>query len=262
MTNVAIKSLDAVWPRGSAWCAKSGGGMQGLKAGVADTIERAKESAANLSNVRRANDTTLLDELEIDFGIAPDVSVADSERRALLNSKINGSEANAGTESDISEALVAAGFVNLNVYDNSGSFNPAQFSSRYQATAGSRPVVCGNSRAYCGRYNYRILVNGGSSVIARVYRTTAGNRWAVAGNIKAQAAVVGTNNVPLTYGVPVDVNTWPFFFFVAGEGVYSNGVLVDAKPGNAPANRKDELEKLILRLKPMHTWAIMLINYE
>ena len=220
------RALDAVWPRGSAWAQKAGGGMEGLLLGISDSLDTVHDKLATLANIRNATRTEQLDELEIDFGISPDGTLTDDVRRARLDARIN-ADHTAGTRDRLEREIQAAGF-DLFVYANSPATNPLQFTSIYRTVAGGSKAVAGNPSAVAGVFGSDLLVNGDA----------------------------------IEYVLPVDPAAWPFIFFVGGVATHSgSGELTSIAIADVPGARRAELEETVLRLKGTYTWAVMVIHY-
>jgi hypothetical protein len=54
--------------------------------------------------------------------------------------------------------------------------------------------------------------------------------------------------------VPGDPLTWPYFIYIADETFTEDPVVVDA-------SRRDELERLLLKLRPTHNWIVLFVDY-
>jgi len=212
---VLKKIIDAVWPRGSAWMPKPGGGMDGLLCGISDTLETAWNKISTLANIRNPKKTEQLDELEIDFGITPEPSLADASRRDRLSAKIN-SEPAAGPRDRLERELNSAGFSGLFVYSNSPAVNPALFLTKYKMVAGGGNAFAGNSNAVAGKSSFSALVNGRIIRTINKYRMVAGGGNAFAGNSNSVAGITGSDELLYQYDVPVNPENWPFVFFVGG----------------------------------------------
>ena len=254
------KAIDAVWPGGSAWAQKVGGGMEGLLLGVSDSLEAVRAKLATLAVIRDPERTEQLDELEIDFGIVPDPTLTTAVRQARLDARIN-AEQTAGTRDRMERELQSAGF-SLFVHANNPAVNPLLFSSIYDMVAGGSTAFAGEPEAVAGVFLADILVNGVFVRTVSVWRTVAGGNTAFAGELEAVAEKVGTINLDFEYIVPADPADWPLVFFVGGAATRDgSGALTSIELAQVPAARRAELEQTVLRLKPMHTWAIMVIEY-
>ena len=254
------KAIDAVWPKGSAWGQKIGGGMEGLLLGVGDSLELVRTKLATLANVRNPELTAQLDELEIDFGVVPDPTLTDAVRRSRLAARINAEQA-AGTRDRMERELQAAGF-DLFVYANDPAINPLQFATSFATVAGGDEAFAGEPSAVAEVFIAAILVNGNAIRTVAVWLTVAGGGEAFAGEPSAVAEQAGFIDVPIDYDVPSDPATWPLMFFVGGPATFGgSGELVTIDVAQVPALRKIELEQTVLRLKPLHTWAVMMVVY-
>ena len=254
------KSIDAVWPRGSSWSQKIGGGMEGLLLGIADSLELVRGNLGTLALLRNPESTEQLDELEIDFGITPDQTLTEAVRRARLDARIN-AEQTAGTRDRMEREIQAAGF-DLFVHANNPAVNPLQFTSSFQMVAGGVDAFAGEPGAVAGVFTAEILVNGAFVRTVAVWNTVAGGDEAFAGEPTAIAEQVGTINLPFEYAVPTDPADWPLVFFVGGPATRDgSGALIAIDIALVPVLRRAELERTVLRLKPLHSWAMMMVEY-
>lgn len=254
------RALDAVWPRGSAWVQKAGGGMEGLLLGISDSLDDVRDKLATLTDIRNAERTEQLDELEIDFGISPDNTLTDAVRRARLDARIN-ADHTAGTRDRLERELQAAGF-DLYVHANSPAVNPLQFGSRYRTVAGGGKSFAGNPSAIAGLFGAALLVNGAAERTVALWRTLAGAPRAIAGNPQAVAGQIGTTTTTFEYVLPVNPDAWPFIFFIGGMATRNGaGELNSIAVAEVPDERRAELEETVLRLKGTYTWAVMVVHY-
>ena len=254
------KAIDAVWPRGSAWAQKIGGNMEGLLLGVGDSLELVRVKLATLASLRNPDLTGQLDELEIDFGVTPDPTLTDAARRSRLAARIN-AEHPAGTRDHMERELQAAGF-DLFVYSNDPATDPSQFATSFITVAGGIEAFAGEPNAIAEVFSAILLVNGSAVRTVFTWLAVAGGDEAFAGELNAIAEQAGSTDIPISYDLPVDPATWPFIFFVGGPAFFGgSGELITIEVAQVPALRKIELEQTILRLKPLHTWAVMMVEY-
>lgn len=253
------KVLDAVWPQGSAWAQKAGGGMEALLLGLSDSLEPVRAKLATLTNIRDPELTGQLDELEIDFGIIPDPTLTDTVRRARLAARKNEDPA-AGTRDRMERELQGAGF-DVFVHANSPAVDPRPFTSGFGMVAGGDEAFAGEPEAVAGFFAAEILVNGQFFRTVLVWRVVAGGTEGFAGEPGAIAESAGTTEIPFEYEVPADPADWPFIFFVGGPATRDgSGALITIDTASVPASRRAELDQTVLRLKPLHTWAVMMID--
>jgi hypothetical protein len=80
--------------------------------------------------------------------------------------------------------------------------------------------------------------------------------------------------IPVEYTIPTNPNAWPFVFYVSGEKV-GEAMRWGSSPWGSspwggtyvlpqvdiPAEREQEFKRLILRIKPLYTWAALIVNY-
>ena len=254
------KAIDAVWPRGSAWAQKVGGNMEGLLLGIGDSLELVRTKLMTLANLRNPELTEQLDELEIDFGVVPDPTLTDAVRRSRLAARINAEQA-AGTRDRMERELQAAGF-DLFVYSNDPAVDPRQFATSFATVAGGDEAFAGEPSAVAEVFLAVIVVNGDAVRTIPVWLIVAGGDEAFAGEPGTVAEQSGTIDVPIEYDVPADPATWPLIFFIGGPATFGgSGELISIEVAQVPALRKIELEQTVLRLKPLHTWAIMMVEY-
>ena len=254
------KAIDAVWPRGSAWTQKVGGGMEGLLLGIGDSLELVRTKLMTLAKLRNPELTEQLDELEIDFGVVPDPTLTDAVRRSRLMARINAEQA-AGTRDRMERELQAAGF-DLFVYSNDPAVDPRQFATSFATVAGGDEAFAGEPSAVAEVFLALIIVNGDAIRTVSVWLTVAGGDEAFAGELSAIAEQAGSTDIPISYDLPVDPATWPLIFFIGGPATFGgSGELISIEVAQVPALRRIELEQTVLRLKPLHTWAVMMIEY-
>jgi hypothetical protein len=64
------------------------------------------------------------------------------------------------------------------------------------------------------------------------------------------------------YSTPEDPKYWSMIFFVGGAVTRNpNGSIASVASVNVPAVRRQELHRLILRIKPVGTWAAMMVQF-
>ena len=105
--------------------------------------------------------------------------------------------------------------------------------------------------------NPNVYISGGIPV----YLTEAGEPLAEAGEPTMEAGETAdppgyllVNKGPDTaYSISAVPDDWVYFMYVGGETFPALA--------SVQGSRKDELDRLVLKLKPAHTWAGMLINF-
>lgn len=164
---------------------------------------------------------------------------------------------------------------NLRIYDRAlttaqlndpGAFpytsDPLQFASSFLTVAGGVTAFAGEPTAVAEVFLADILVNGAFIRTVAVWRTVAGGGDAFAGEPGAIAEQTGSVDLVFEYSIPTDPEDWPLVFFVGGPAVRDgSGALISIEIAQVPALRRAELEQTVLRLKPLHSWAVMMVEY-
>jgi hypothetical protein len=147
---------------------------------------------------------------------------------------------------------------------------------------------CGEPGAQCGWFQGELIVNGDIFDFTVDYVATCGETLAqcdeptaVAGNFS------GTTRTKIDYPLPTDPIDWPFIFFVGGDATYNPdtgasiycgdtlaqcdepiafcqwfcGALQDIEFVDLPYSRRADLVRLILQIKPIHSWCALLVNF-
>lgn len=223
--------LNALLPPGTLWAPQDGEGLDGLLNGVADCLGVVRADLLDLAHVRAPLYTAQLADLEREYGVIPRAD-ADEETRRTRLAAVKAAGSGDGSLDFLQARLTAAGF-DVRVHANTPAVDPGFF-VRYTPSA-----IFGNDAASFGASAFgaqrgELLVNG-----ATYY---------------AQSRVV--------YEVPTDPGYWPLFFFVAGEATRDGGGrLTDMADARVPAGRRGELASIILKCKPLHSWAGLRIQY-
>ena len=140
--------------------------------------------------------------------------------------------------------------------------NPRELlDSNYKETASE--LLCGEPLAMCGEVQAQagnflgfpgyVLVNKDSTAAPK-YIAICGEQIMQTGETQAQCGSffsykTETQNPP----IPTDPAYWPYFCYVGGENF--------GEAASVPANRRDELEDLLISLMPGHLWIGIFVNY-
>ena len=260
MPSLSRTLINALLPKGSIWSAKVGGFFDALLEGIADAFEMVRLRLAELADVRNAKKTTLLDELERDYGVTFNPALTESERRAALDARINSTD-DSGSRGELERALQRAGFP-LFVYSNSPAVDPSKFNINYLMVAGGENAYAGVSTAIAGAFAADIVVNGDIVVSRPVYSMVAGGENAYAGVSTAQAGITGLLEQVYEYFLPNNSVDWPFLFFIGGSAEFAqDGSLVSIERVNIDDDRRLELREIVLKYKPTFTWGALLVDY-
>jgi hypothetical protein len=262
MSSLGRRALDALFPGGSAWKPKEGGDFDLFLDGTGDSIESSRGYLDNLSEIRRPETTPILSDLEREYGETIDLNISEDTRRMRLTAK-KYSKLRNGSVDHLQAALDAAGF-NLLVHENSPAVDPAIFLDQaFQMVAGGPAAFAGNQDAFAGRIGGELVVNGDLVIQTPAYTMQSGGTFAYAGNGNAVAGRYDVFNQDFfQYDIPTDPNDWPLVFFVGGPATRDGtGTLTEIQAGEVPTERKRELKKTILQIKPEHSWAGLIITY-
>jgi len=254
------KLINGVMPKGSIWTVKIGGFFDALLDALADSLETVKLKLAQLADIRNAKKTTVLDELERDYGVAFNPNLTEAQRRAALDARINAID-NTGSREELERALQRAGFP-LFVYSNSPAVDPNKFNINYLMVSGGFNAYAGVSTAIAGAFKADIVVNGDIIITKPSYAMVAGGENAYAGVSTAIAGVTGLLEEIYEYFLPNNTDNWPFIFFVGGNAEFAvDGSLVSIARVNISDDRRTELREIILKYKPTFTWGVLLVDY-
>ncbi len=80
-----------------------------------------------------------------------------------------------------------------------------------------------------------------------------GSLQAQDGNVDFQDGTLRGDYVPLLYALPTDQTKWPYFLYIGGEAFPDTAEIT--------ASRRDEFEKLVLKLCPAQQWLGILVEY-
>lgn len=122
MSDLMRAVYDAIMPPGSIWTPEEAKEFDQLLDGMAENSEVVRAFLADLANIRRPSKTTLLDDLEKEFGIVKNENSSDEDRRAQI-AAIKFSKGGNGDKDFLEDALQTAGF-DVQVHENSPPVDP------------------------------------------------------------------------------------------------------------------------------------------
>ncbi len=267
VADLARAALGADLPDGPAWQPKAGGNLDLLLSGVADALSDVDVVAEATAHVRDPMSTAYLDELEHEFGISPSPGLTDAQRRANLQQRKTARNLK-GQYWVLQNAITAAGFTGVNVYPNDPAVDPSPFlTGTAQMVAGGSNAYAGRSDAYAALYGGVLIVNGsqyqnspavvgcGSGLVFCHPLYTS------AYNSNLCGAYTYSQRVSILYGPPKEPVRWPLVFFIAGTATFNgDGSVATLTQCSVPTARLGELISLILRYKPLHTWAALIYS--
>lgn len=254
--------LDNLLPPG--WDVKQDSDLDLLFEGLADNKEPIREFLNKLSKIRNPQKTDFLSDLEKEYGLMSRTNLTEQVRRDRLEVWMY-ERGGKGSKDNLRDALIRSGFL-VQVHENSPAVDPAIFLTQaFQMVAGD-PVnaFAGDPNAYCGQVGGELLVNGPIYDQRPLYLMEAGGTpTSFAGDPLAYAGYyLELIKTPIVYQVPTNPKDWPLVFFVGGDATRNiNGELTDIEVAEIPAERKEEFQTIILRYKPVHTWAGLIVIY-
>jgi hypothetical protein len=243
---------------------------------------------AGLAHIRDPYLTPVLSALEREFGQVPNSALAEEFRRAYL-AAIKYSRVGNGDKDFLQDRLHQAGFTNALVHINDPRADPRPFvDGGYLMYAGDTFAQAGEVNALAGGFQGEILVNGDLFHSFVDYINRAGDTFSQAGEPHMLAGnFAGTIREPIEYELPDDPLYWPVIFFVGGPATVAppegaqmmagdtlsqageptalasrfNGQITEIEFIDILRVRRDQFRRLILRIKPLHSWAVLCVNY-
>lgn len=257
------KAINSLLPKGAFWQPKPGGQFDQYLDGKSEMWLEVKNDLAELAYIREPQLTPVLDDLERELGFVKNDLLTEQERRDQLDAFIYETEGN-GDLDTLQNTLIRAGF-DLQVHANNPAIDPSIILDQaFRMWADSPTAFAGHQDALAGRTGGDLLVNGNLFKQTPAIIMNAGSSVAYAGH---QDAVAGRfdnyDQFKKDYFIPTDSRRWPFVFFVGGDATRNatTGALEKIDFAPIPENRRNDLDRLILKIKPLFTWAGMVINY-
>lgn len=223
------KVIDALLPPGSLWVPEDDRDLDKLLDGVSASGEAYRIDMADLANLRDAQKTPLLDDLETEYGLVSG-ALSETDRRDRLSAAIT-SGGGDGTAEFLESQLRKAGF-DIYVHVNDPPVDPSLF-----LFAGGGAIT-GNENAICGRTD--------------AYTSNSGDFL----------AIVNGDILDSSYDIPTDPGYWPSIFFVGGLATRDgSGAITGIAHAEVDIARKDELFATVVKHKPVWTWGGPVIDY-
>jgi len=215
-----------LYPKGKAW--DFTGQADDLLEAKNDNFSPVKEFLNQLGLIFDPKKTIMLLDCEREYGLA-NQGQTEEIRRQRLAGAINMQD-DLATPDGLVEFAKRYGF-DIGVYQNEHPTNPEGF------IAGIPLMVCGEEDAVCGYDNAECGLSFGGELI-------------INGKISGK------------YEVFTPQTGWEYIFFI-GQNIqyYPSGEIKSVDPIDIPATRKEEFRSLILKYKPLNTWAILFANY-
>lgn len=263
MPDVSRAVFDALLPPGAIWIPATSGDFDLLLDGIAENSDETQTFLASLADLRNPQKTTLLNDLEKEYGIIADDKLTEQERRDRLSST-KSATAGDGTAEYLEDKLRSFGF-DVYVYNNDPPVDPDIFSYEgYLAYSDGNTAYCGHESAVCGGIAGELIVNGDILIQKPLYLVRSGKEDSLSGKDKALCGYFEEMSQKLFgYIVPDNPGYWPMVFFVGGiatrdpvtnELVNINIVFLDEE-------KRDEIVRLIIKYKPLHSWCVLVAAF-
>jgi hypothetical protein len=258
MSEVIRRVIDKSLPKGSAWRIAPDSDSDKFLDGVADNWETIRSFLSDLDSIRDPALTPFLADLEREYGVLTNLSLTEAQRRAQLSPIVFNRSSN-GSLDAMQEALDDAGFT-VQVHENSPAVDPAIFLDQvFQMVAGGGNAFAGNQGAFASRIGGELLVNGEIFTTTRVYESVAGTMFA---GTAGAGEYTDLERTKIEYPIPTDPDDWPMVFFVGGDATRDGlGALTAIDKANVPVEQEQVFKRIILKFKPIHSWAALIITY-
>lgn len=260
--------INALLPLGSAWAPATGDDYDLLLDGIGDNADAIHDAMDALRYLRDPSRTPILSDLEKEYAVIPVAASTEAERRQRLAATMF-MRGVISTYERLQAALDAAGFDVL-VHINSPAVDPATFLLEAfdmmcgDLLPGGNDAQCGEPEAMCARVGGELLVNGEFFEQSPNYTVLCGEADAQCGEDFAFAGQYDSINLLLIeYEVPTVAGYWPLIFFVGGAATRDpvTDEITDIEIAPVPIERRLEFRRIILKLKPMFSWAGLIVVY-
>lgn len=262
MSDFTRKIITSLLPPGTAWEPAIESDFDKFLDGKALNYDDIKNFIDKLSSLRDPLETSLLDELEIEYGVTKNDNFTDAQRRQYLNSLVFSTKEN-GTPDDLEKRLQDAGFP-VQIHSNDPATNPKiLLNENYQMIAGGPNAYAGREDAFARRIGGELIVNGDQFQQKPNYISVAGSANAFAGNTNFKAGMFNELiKLKIEYDIPEDPNSWPFMFYIGGNVTRDiNGFIIDLERVILPLSVKNEFLTILLKYKPLYTWGISVVDF-
>lgn len=228
--------VAARFPKGWAWSLDPLGQLsQVLIAREESILSPIIDRAGDCGTVRNPFFCQDVNALADEFGAEP-FTTGDIERFRSYLSTIVYTPNRTGSDTDIQNVLLESGYIGATVITN---HHLQDFRPLVQTTpacwCGNPQSVCGNDTAFAGLNGYRVLANGDIT-------DEFGNRPG--------------------YDLGDDPEYWGYVFIVCGGVTLDgNGLITGITTLEVSKDFEQQFKRLILRTKPIHSWAILFTEY-
>jgi hypothetical protein len=209
--------FEALLPPGSLWEPAPRAGFDQFLTALGENYDTIYERLYALGDLRNPRKTTILSDLEKEYGVKTPTNLDEATRRVSLAAA---KYAQPGTASDnhLENILRSAGF-DVYVRRNHPPVDPADLlTTDYLLEAGEIDAFAGEPNAIAGLGGGELLVNGPIVRTSVDYVAQANGPAMFADEPTAIAGYfTGVTYTPVTYSIPVSPDYWPYIFFITGQ---------------------------------------------
>jgi hypothetical protein len=247
-------SILAILPEGAIRQLVQDGDEDKLYGAIAEAVEEGHTVLDNMGYIRDPYRADNLEALEREYGFISDPNLTEEERRARI-AALKYAKPGSGTAETMQAALHIAGFTNLVVVEGRQTLDPASVTYPY-----SEYVINGFETLTVEGYD----IGCNETVASPVYDYDYGCHEVVPGGALPNIYNFGCQPLgtvfPLFNWVATD--NWHFVFYVAQEiTVDGTGLITGIVPATIDRYYRKYIREIILRLKPLHTWGNLSINW-
>lgn len=264
MSDLTRKIMNSILPKGVAWNPAIGLDFDNYLEADASTYDELIDFLNKLAFIR--NPLTcpieLLGELEVEYGVSFNALLTEDQRRNYLASIVFAKGEN-GERDTLEDRLNQAGFP-VQVHSNDPAIDPQIIrDNNWAAWCDGPTAFCGHEDAYCRRIGGELIVNGDKFKQVPNYIAVCGQEDMVCGNDFAICgAADGINLFKIDYNTPTNPKAWPFVFFIGGDVTRDGmGFITDIERIILPEESRQEFIKIVLKYKPIYTWALSVVDF-
>jgi hypothetical protein len=264
--------MDALSPQGPAWSPEPGNKYDRLLDGFADNAQLVFDDLEKLAWIRSPGKVPaeMLPDLEREYGIAPDDRIPDDDRRNRLSAIRYQPRPLARVEllqNDLDKAGFGHDGYGLTVTPNSSpAVDPGPIvEENFLLTTHEFPSVfaAGTSSAYAVEQGGYYLVNGDRFNSRPVYPQAGFMAARTFPSASSAGYYDGYQGYENEYAFPIPQPYWPFVVFCGGTVTRNeDGSVASVATVTVPIGRRQELHRIILRIKPLHAWVGMMVIYQ
>ena len=243
--------FDSLLPPGSIWTLKEGGDFDLLMDGISDNYDSVRTFLNTLAFLRDPQRTSILTDLEREYGVVPNSNLSEQERRDRLTVQKN-DRISDGSPDTLQQYLRDSGF-DVYVYQNDPAVDPEIIVSLSKIYCDGYNAYCGRTDAYAQKF-FTLIINGLSGFLdypslKSPYKTYCGDSAAYCGRPDAYCQKLLIELADSDY--------WHLIFFIGGSVTRDpvTDEITYMEAASIPWDRRLEFVKLIMKYKPLHSWG-------